>query len=230
IFYFNPEKSITDIAFECGFSSSQNFAKQFSRYFGLSPTCFRQGSRKQDSLELIKEKVTCQSKPSLISPDKEKCQSMSVTIQSRPSFRFAYLRFIGAYETVATQRAIQKLIEILTEHNIEFSSITGIVWDNPDITPHEKCRYDIGVIIQSDNQIPDVLNIQLIPGGDCAVYRCEVLDGDLEQPWDDLVTNWLPYSGYLPSGSPGYEVFHKYSTENLNESWEMEICIPLAPL
>ncbi|MBV7334116.1 AraC family transcriptional regulator [Chloroflexi bacterium TSY] len=230
LLYFNPEQSITSIAFECGFSSSQNFAKQFSRYFGLSPTYFRQNNRKQDSLETINEKISAQSKQTLISPDIEKYQSMNVIIQSLPSFSIAYLRFIEAYETKATQRGIQKLIDLLTEYHLDFSSIVGIVWDNPEITLLEKCRYDLGVIIEPDAQIPDVLNIQEIPGGDYAVYRCEVSDNDLEQPWDDFVTAWLPYSGYLPSLAPGYEIFHKYNIENLNESWIMDICLPVTPL
>ena len=230
LLYFNPQQSITSIAFEYGFSSSQNFAKQFNRYFGVSPTYFRQNVRKQDLLEIINEKASTHPKQNLIAPDSEKYRSMSVSIQSQPSFNIAYLRFIGAYETQATQRAIQKLIDILTEYQLDFSSIIGIVWDNPEITLLEKCRYDLGVIIEPDAQIPDVLNIQRIPGGEYAVYRCEVSDNDLEQPWDDFVTVWLPYSGYLPSLAPGYEIFHKYDVENLNESWVMDICLPVIPL
>ena len=34
-------KSITEIALECGFSSSQNFAKIFKSYFGMTPSYVR---------------------------------------------------------------------------------------------------------------------------------------------------------------------------------------------
>ncbi len=37
----NPKYSITEIAFECGFSSSQSFARDFKEYFGVSPSEFR---------------------------------------------------------------------------------------------------------------------------------------------------------------------------------------------
>jgi len=37
----SPEKSVTDVAFTCGFSSSQYFATLFSRRFGVSPREFR---------------------------------------------------------------------------------------------------------------------------------------------------------------------------------------------
>ena len=172
---------------ETRFSSSQNFAKQFNRYFGVSPTDFRQNIRKQDILEIINEKSSTHSKRILISPDIEKYESMNVSIQPHPAFNIAYLRFIGAYETTATQNAIRKLIDVLTEYHLDYSSIVGIVWDNPpEITLHEKCRYDLGVLIEPDTQIPDILNIQQIPEGDYAVYRCppsaEVSDNDLERP------------------------------------------------
>jgi AraC-like DNA-binding protein len=36
-----PAASMTDIAFDCGFSSSQYFASQFRRRFGCSPTAYR---------------------------------------------------------------------------------------------------------------------------------------------------------------------------------------------
>ena len=35
-------KSITDIALDCGFSSSQNFAKAFKSYFGVNSTFIRE--------------------------------------------------------------------------------------------------------------------------------------------------------------------------------------------
>ena len=108
LLYFNPEQSITSIAFACGFSSSQNFAKQFSQFFGVSPTYFRQNNSKQNPLKIINEKIAAQSTQTLISPNTEKYQSMNVMIQPRPSFRIAYLRFIEAYDTRATQRAMQE--------------------------------------------------------------------------------------------------------------------------
>jgi AraC-like DNA-binding protein len=41
----SSEKTVTDIAFECGFSSSQYFATVFRRYRGLAPNLFRKGEK-----------------------------------------------------------------------------------------------------------------------------------------------------------------------------------------
>jgi AraC family L-rhamnose operon regulatory protein RhaS len=36
-----PGRSITDVAFDCGFSSSQYFASQFRLHFGCTPRAYR---------------------------------------------------------------------------------------------------------------------------------------------------------------------------------------------
>jgi len=37
-----PEKNITDIAFDCGFSTSQYFATAFKKQYGCTPRCYRE--------------------------------------------------------------------------------------------------------------------------------------------------------------------------------------------
>jgi AraC family L-rhamnose operon regulatory protein RhaS len=39
-----PNRSITQIALNCGFASSQYFATLFRRHFGVTPRAFRDGS------------------------------------------------------------------------------------------------------------------------------------------------------------------------------------------
>ena len=134
-----------------------------------------------------------------------------------------------AYETSTTKKCIRELVELLNQHQLEYFPIVGIVWDNPEITLHDQCRYDIGVQVEAEDQIPAALNVQEIPGGVCAVYRVEISDNDLEQPWDDFVA-WLLSNGYHPSLEPGYEIFHKFDLENLKSNWVMELCIPVTPL
>jgi len=40
--HFDRDKDVTSIALDCGFSSSQNFAKAFKKHFSMSPTAYRQ--------------------------------------------------------------------------------------------------------------------------------------------------------------------------------------------
>ena len=45
----NPKKSITEIAFDCGFSGSATFARAFKESFGISASQYRSGERPVDS-------------------------------------------------------------------------------------------------------------------------------------------------------------------------------------
>lgn len=234
---YHPQKSVTDIAYDCGFSSSQNFAKQCTKHFGIPPSQLRHNFLTQMSREephplpspLTGE--TLSTVPKALSPSAtNKPQALEVHIQPQLALNIAYIRFIGPYRSETTRACIEQLIEVLMAHQVEISSIVGVAWDNPEVTPLEKCRYDIGVLVQPKDRIPDELSVQQLPAGDYAVYRCEVNDNDLERPWDDLIRHWLPSSGYILSGSPGYEVFHNYALTDPSASWEMEIYLPLVPL
>ena len=234
---YHPGKNITDIAFDCGFSSSQNFAKQFAKRFGVSPSQFRQNHLLQKDPIGIKEHPSPSTEFSfpLTSgnhpPSKEESiPRLQVDMQSQSAFEIAYMRFIGPYQSDVTHGYISRLIEVLTTHQMEKRPIIGVAWDNPDVTPVEKCRYDIGILVKSDERIPEALSIQELPAGDYAVYHCEVSDNDLERPWDDFIRYWLPSSGYILSGSPGYEVFHEYDLVDPTTPWIMELCLPLVPL
>jgi AraC-like DNA-binding protein len=45
VFLKNSDKSITDIAFDCGFTTSQYFAQVFKRLVGMTPSEYRRGGR-----------------------------------------------------------------------------------------------------------------------------------------------------------------------------------------
>ncbi|GAL19467.1 hypothetical protein JCM19235_823 [Vibrio maritimus] len=47
---------------------------------------------------------------------------------------------------------------------------------------------------------------------------------------DDLITSWLPYSGYTLSGLPGFETFEKFDLDDPSSPWVIEICLPIVPL
>jgi AraC family transcriptional regulator len=48
----NPLLSITDIAFDCGFSSSAAFARSFKQYFGISASKWRKAHQHNSNILL----------------------------------------------------------------------------------------------------------------------------------------------------------------------------------
>ncbi len=42
----HPDRSVIDVAMSCGFASSQYFATQFRRRFGVAPRDYREGAKR----------------------------------------------------------------------------------------------------------------------------------------------------------------------------------------
>ncbi len=218
--------NITDLALEFGFSSAQNFTKQFTKQFGQPPSFFKHRKNHVESLAILRNNIKLQQ------PDEANLSDSQLNVQliNRPKFSLAYTRFLGPYHSDSTRAYMTQLQEILKAAQIEVTKPIGIAWDNPEITETTRCRYDIGVECPNTVTLPELLHIQSFPASTCAVYQCEITNGDLEKPWDDLITSWLPYSGYTLSGLPGFETFEKFDLDDPSSPWVIEICLPIVPM
>ncbi len=58
----------------------------------------------------------------------------------------------------------------------------GIRWDDADITPGDRCRFDASLIEPADARFDGGVNWQTIPAGRYAIYRCEVMNHDFGIP------------------------------------------------
>ena len=227
LLYLDKKQSITKIALDFGFSSAQNFAKQFTKQFGQSPSLFRQDNNSETCLALIQQSTTGSYVKDIIQP---RYEDLKVEIEVQPAFKLAYMRFIEPYQSMSTLTYLNTLLKNIGTEQFKRITPVGVAWDNPNITEDAKCRYDLGVILFDDFDIPDNFSIQEFPKSLCAVYRCTITDNDLEKPWNDLIIGWLPYSGYVLSGAPAIEVFKQFNLQNPSSTWALEIYLPIKPI
>ncbi len=112
-------KSITDIALECGFSSSQNFARCFKTYHGSTPSLFREhfnweswkskmkNFKKDDGQELPSEAAAILNhyrtqRHVSIEDILARRTKMQVRIAEMPPLRVAYVRRRGSFYEIVT--------------------------------------------------------------------------------------------------------------------------------
>ena len=227
LLYLDNKQSITKIALDYGFSSAQNFAKQFTKQFGLPPSSFRQGDKKEAHSALTQNTAN-----DFHSLDQMQIShaDIKVDIQNHPAFKLAYLRFIEPYHSMSTLAFLKLLASTLGENCLKVTNPVGVAWDNPNITEDAKCRYDLGIVVSDDTDIPENFSVQELPESLCAVYKCQISDGNIEKPWDDLIIGWLPYSGYALSGVPAVEVFKQFDLQKPSGHWQLEIYLPIKPI
>jgi AraC family transcriptional regulator len=218
---------VTTIALECGFSTSQSFAKAFKRKFQCSPTAIRERMGRQrvrnavadlKSLsETIERDALGQPALSALSSTLKNVieQGAGPPINPRiiemPSFRVAYIRTIGT-----DLRPIHKAFDDLFSWGMarglinERSVMMTAFWNTlPPMMLRENRIYDACLTVPDDVELDDEINSKVLPGGTFAVHYCEILISRLEEEWMRFMLEWLPKSKYDRSFAPSYTVVNR---------------------
>ena len=218
---------ITGLAMDLGFSSSQNFAKAFKKHFGVSPSAFnatesRIAEASWDGVGTAISGVPFRDPPSFVGV---------VQVRQLASMRVAYRRHFGSYDDPEVQAAFDDLQRWAQARDVDNEhGYLGIPWDDAEITPDDKCRFDACVIIGEGKWVGTGVNIQEIPSGKYATFRSQINHHDFELPWTLLMQSWLPSSGFEPADGPRFELYHSDGTTDPDGGWDIEICLPIHPV
>jgi AraC family transcriptional regulator len=248
---FDINKDITSIALDCGFSSSQNFAKAFKKHFGISPTEYRltgaysrtnADSNNGNTLSNIgnthrkhgndgAEPIYHNSRSFENNQHGIKELIVTIEVKELPGINVAYVRTIGEYGFEPAKKAFQKLSHWAEPRELMEDGLwLGIAWDNPCVTPADKCRYDACVTVPDGTEVTNGADQQIVPAGKYAVHRTEVVNNDFQKGWDQLIGDWLPGSGFQPGDGPSYEVYIDRGVNDPEGRWVVDIHLPVKPL
>lgn len=225
------KSNITQIAIDCGFSSSQNFAKAFRQHFGMSPSAYRKSNignknSKGENAFSLQPKYSAETEFDNLS-ENGRGVPMNAEVREMPEYHMAYLRKIAPYCKKTCEQAISDILQWAKPRGYLVSSPMFLVyWDNPEITRPEKCRIDACVRLPNKKIPEDLIGIQIISGGPYAVCHFEINDEDFMQSWENAFA-WLVNSGYECDDSPCYELYHNNAEEHPEYKWIFDICIPL---
>ncbi len=134
--------SATEIALECGFSSSATFSRSFGKAFGTSPTQYRKSGKLKNS-KICKELFP---KHEYLLPmtEEEKKAAFPVEIRKFPAWDVAYIRVSNSFEDGVVLKAFEKMIEWLKSEKIyDKGTLFGMAIDDPAVTPKHLYRYEV---------------------------------------------------------------------------------------
>lgn len=219
-----PDKDVGDIASSCGFSSPQNFAKAFRKAYGHTPTELRRRGRP------FHRDGAADGSPKADTPDDgRKHLPASVDIREMPEAMAASVRRIG----IDAESCAGAFIDLLTwarEHGIAGAGpLLAMYWDNPDITPLDKCRFDCCLPITAEISPSDSVFLQGIGGGVWAFCRFETRADGFKASWESAF-RWLVESGYECRPLPCCELYYNDAREHPEAAWVYDIAIPLTRL
>lgn len=252
---YNPKKSITEIALDCGFSGSATFARAFKDSFGMSATNWRAGGHRQYQRKIRKterkagqpdgknrqaQNIT----PLYIDPvthnltwriDMINQTAVKVEVVELPDMPVAYIRHIGPY--AGDGQLFGELFGRLFAwagprgllQNPEMQ-VLSVYHDDPEITPDEKLRVEVCLTVPEDAAVDGEIGKMIIPGGQYAVANFELAEDEYSAAWQLVYGEWLPQSGFQPDDRPCFERYLNDPAEHPRHKHIVDICVPVKPL
>jgi AraC family transcriptional regulator len=227
----NEREDVTRIAMDCGFSSSQNFAKAFRQHFGMTPTAYRKrkdGNKERKQAHALSLRVEYNAGMIAVNESPNaRSNAMNAEIKEMPEYTVAYVRKMGPYGKETCSQAFGELAQWAGPRGLlENGQMLGIYWDNPEVTPPEKCRVDACVTVPEGTEVEGPVSLQSISGGPYAVCHFEIKTDSFQQAWEDAFA-WLVGSGHQCADKPCYELYHSDAMSDPEGKWVFDICIPV---
>ncbi|MBO0861218.1 MAG: AraC family transcriptional regulator [Chloracidobacterium sp.] len=222
-------QSLTDIAFDCGFSSSATFSRAFRSGYGASPGQFRKCGQIKNS-KICKELYSGQEYLLPMSAE-EKRAAFPVRLIDIPERQVAYIRVTNAFETDRVLAAIKTMIEWAKSQDIFSQGILfGMSVDDPHVTPKRLYRYEVCLASSFPFERMEGISKMKMP---FMRYASTKVSGDMRlvaTATDYLFRGWLINSDYEPEHAPGLEIFLDKENAMDWSHFELELCIPVRRL
>lgn len=254
-----PNKSITDIAYDYGFSSPSAFARAFKEFYGCSASEYRETKKNtysnlcesNSNLSILNSKNRKAIEESSfyfssvfdnkfhntiwsLKMKDNKIQT-SVEVKELPEMHLAYVRNIGPYKgnPELFGMLISKICNWAGPRNLlrfPETKMLAVYHDDPNITDESKLRISIGITVPPDTKVDGEIGKMIIPSGKYAHAYFEIDGNQYEEAWNMVFGGWLPESGYETDGRPCFEMYLNDPKEHPQHKHILNICVPVKPM
>jgi AraC family transcriptional regulator len=225
----HSDQSATEIALDCGFSSSATFSRSFKTAYNTSPSQYRKTGQLKNS-KICKE-LFPEHEYILPMTREEKQNAFTVSLKKFPEWNVGYIRVSNAFEGDAVLQAFGKIIDWAQSQSIfNDGTLFGMSIDDPSVTPKHLYRYEACFAPQVDFEPSKGLSKMKIPSRTYATTR---INGDIRlvaTAWDYLFSDWLINSEFEPEHAPAFEIFLNKEKALDWSRFELELCVPIKPL
>jgi AraC family transcriptional regulator len=228
-----PNRSLTDVALDCGFSSSSDFSRSFKQSYGAAPSVFDletfRNSRREEFERVLSSwegghRFT--TLPAGQNPDGP--HEFDVQLRSLPARTVAYIRVFDPYRDGVAHAACERLLAWAIERGLADGQWLGYMWDEPEIVALKDCRYDVALVVDDVEAAGEIGRFEFPPMRVAEV----VVSGSIEleaRAIDWLYKTWLPRSGFVPDDQPAFEAWVGRPFAHGNEHFTLACQLPVRP-
>lgn len=171
------DDEVVRVALDAGFESHEGFSRAFKARFGVSPSVFREERRE------------------VVGARAKEVGVMDIEIRERAACRVAYVRHEGAYGEVGTAwAALMKWC--WTKMMFGKPSTFGLCFDDPEVTPAERVRYEACMEIDQKAKVKGEVRAKEFAGGR---YAVAVHEG----PFETIGETYAGLCAAVASGAAG---------------------------
>lgn len=204
----HTDRAIVDIAFEAGYENHESFTRAFRSAFGRPPSAFREekgfGARVESPASVHFSgggaEVT-------FTPMGVGQEPLDVSVRRLDPERVAFMRHVGPFEEVG--ETWERLMEWAGTEGLlgPRTRFFGACYDDPEVTPADKIRYDACVTVDSEIAGDGEIGVQTITGGRFAVTLHEGPYEALGDTCAALFGRWFAGRDHEPGDPPCLEFY-----------------------
>jgi AraC family transcriptional regulator len=225
-------QSVTEIALAAGYQTLESFTRVFQKMFQQTPSAFRVARRvaaigpAPARVHFVAEGTLTDFQPAL--PVQRAVPALEVRFQRLPEMRVAFARHVGAYDE--TDEAVERLLRWAGPRGLltESATLFGIAYDDPEVTPPEKLRYDAALEVPETVLPTGDVGIQLLPSRNYAVTLHSGPYEMLGTTYLRFCGEWLPLSGREVLAAPALEFYLNSPQNTPPTELRTEIYLPVA--
>jgi len=236
-----PHADVLEIALDSGFQSASAFARAFKDHFGTTATAWRGGgaaawskNRQAHRNPGQADRNPCDDGADAATHPSSRTEDiMNVTVENLPSYRLAYMRYVGPYGASSGIPQLWLRLQRWAAPRDLWTAervCLGIAHDDPRVTDPDKCRYDAAIVIPADLATDAQVNVVELAGGKFGLAPFEGTALDIAAGWDRVFRDWLPQSGYQPDDGPCVEIYRGNAFDERTGVVKADLCVPVRPL
>jgi len=228
------ESPLSELALQYGFNSSTSFSRAFKKFYGISPSEFKERGNKQFSKIC---KVISKNGKGRIAFDKYICSinninnwikmNAKIVVKEMPELKLAYIKHVGDFNQIGL--VYEKLMKWAGPKGLlgspDFRTVT-VYHDDPKVTDISKVRQSACITIDDKVKVEGEVGKLTVSKGKYAVGRFEISVTEFENAWNSMCV-WVADSGFKTRDGDYYELYHNDHMEHPEQKFILDICIPV---
>lgn len=222
----------TEIAHKYGFSDNSSYSRAFKKYFGVSPTEFKnQNPNRFSKIRQLK------SKNGQEYPDYEKyiCvinnlknwikMNAKIEIKEMSKMDLAYVSSIGPHNL---ENAYGKLMQWATPKGLinDQTKMITVYHDSFKVTEANKVRMSASILLDKAVETNEEIGLTTIEAGKFIVGNFEIGLKEFEKSWTGLFI-WMNENGYKKADREPFEIYYNNYIEHPERKAIVNFCIPI---